>query len=369
MKEEFGEVVVFAYPGNEKEYKDLAQAYRLKYYVVPAFRIAAFFRSLPKLFLDKTVRDEARGKSPKQLAYMILYLVWADLVERTYRNELASDKPTVLYSFWLSRGAYAACNLKSKFGLKKAVSRAHRYDLYEEQNNVNYLPFRHLLSNTLDEIHFISVDGKRYFAERWGNGSASLMVSHLGTRSFDYVKRAHPKETICVASCSSIIDVKRLDLIVDVLEKVDLPVFWLHIGDGDERREIGEYASSKLRPGSFEFLGHVDNRELASVFEKYDVDFFVNLSDSEGIPVSIMEAMSMGIPTIARNVGGNSEIVCEAAGGLLLDEVDVLAVRAYLIQRFSPDIYEQLSKRAREAWRAAFFAQDCYPRFFEQLSC
>lgn len=368
LKEEFDEVVVFAYPGNEDEYKNLAQTYELDYHVVPAFGLAAFFRSLPRLFLDKAVRSEAKGKSPKQLAYMFLYLVWADMVEQTYRNELASGKPTVLYSFWLSRGAYAACNLKSKFGLEKAVSRAHRYDLYEDQNVVNYLPFRRLLSNTLDEIHFISADGMKYFAERWGGGSASLTISHLGTRSFDYVKKVHPKETICVASCSAIIDVKRLDFIVDVLAKVDLPIFWLHIGDGDKRREIEEYASSKLRPGSFEFLGHVDNGELASVFEKYDVDFFINLSDSEGIPVSIMEAMSMGVPAIARNVGGNGEIVCDAAGGLLLDDVDAHAASAYLRQRFSLDAYERMSKCAREAWKAAFFAQDCYPRFFKQLS-
>lgn len=41
------------------------------------------------------------------------------------------------------------------------------------------------------------------------------------------------------------------------------------------------------------------------------------MSDSEGIPVSIMEAMSFGIPVIARNVGGMSEIVNEENGLLL----------------------------------------------------
>lgn len=368
LKEEFSEVVVFTYPGNEEEYKDLAQTYGLKYYVVPTFGVAALFRSLPKLFLDETVRSEARGRSLKQLAYMLLYLVWADIVEQTYRDELVSDKPTVLYSFWLSRGAYAACNLKAKFGLKKAVSRAHGYDLYEGRNIANYLPFRRLLSDTLDEIHFISVDGMKYFKERWGGGSASTMVSHLGTHPFGYVKKMRSKETICIASCSAIVDVKRLDLIVDVLEKADISVFWLHIGDGDKREEIEEYASSKLQPKSFEFLGHIDNVKLASVYEKYDVDFFINLSDSEGIPVSIMEAMSMGIPAIARNVGGNGEIVCDASGGLLLDRVDERAVYAYLRQRFNPDAYEWLSNRARKAWMSSFLAQDCYPRFFEQLS-
>jgi glycosyltransferase involved in cell wall biosynthesis len=43
------------------------------------------------------------------------------------------------------------------------------------------------------------------------------------------------------------------------------------------------------------------------------------LSESEGVPVSIMEAQSFGIPVIATNVGGTSEIVNERVGILLSD--------------------------------------------------
>ena len=39
------------------------------------------------------------------------------------------------------------------------------------------------------------------------------------------------------------------------------------------------------------------------------IDIFINLSASEGIPVSIMDAISFGIPCIATNVGGTGEIV------------------------------------------------------------
>ena len=46
---------------------------------------------------------------------------------------------------------------------------------------------------------------------------------------------------------------------------------------------------------------------------------FINLSSSEGIPVSIMEAQSFGIPVIATNVGGSGEIVVSETG-VLVDE-------------------------------------------------
>ena len=65
-------------------------------------------------------------------------------------------------------------------------------------------------------------------------------------------------------------------------------------------------------------MGNVDNSEILHYYESNKIDLFINSSDSEGIPVSIMEAMSFGIPCIARDVGGNSEIVENMCNGILL---------------------------------------------------
>jgi glycosyltransferase involved in cell wall biosynthesis len=46
-------------------------------------------------------------------------------------------------------------------------------------------------------------------------------------------------------------------------------------------------------------------------------DVFINVSSSEGVPVSIMEAMSFGIPAIATDAGGNREIVNSSSGFLI----------------------------------------------------
>ena len=47
------------------------------------------------------------------------------------------------------------------------------------------------------------------------------------------------------------------------------------------------------------------------------VDLFLNVSEYEGVPVSVMEAQSFGIPVIATAVGGTPEIVNEENGFLL----------------------------------------------------
>ena len=59
------------------------------------------------------------------------------------------------------------------------------------------------------------------------------------------------------------------------------------------------------------------NEEVMEYYKNNLVDLFVNMSESEGLPVSMMEAMSFGVPVIAPDVGGIKEIVDENSGWLL----------------------------------------------------
>ena len=57
--------------------------------------------------------------------------------------------------------------------------------------------------------------------------------------------------------------------------------------------------------------------------EGQSFDLFMNVSSSEGLPVSIMEAFSFGIPALVTAVGGNPEIVQEGAGILLAENPSI----------------------------------------------
>ena len=67
-----------------------------------------------------------------------------------------------------------------------------------------------------------------------------------------------------------------------------------------------------------DFRGNVKNSDLLEVYKNNQFDLFLNVSLSEGIPVSIMEALSFGIPCIATDVGGTKEIVIDGYNGWLL---------------------------------------------------
>ncbi|MGZ5247769.1 MAG: glycosyltransferase, partial [Flavitalea sp.] len=60
-------------------------------------------------------------------------------------------------------------------------------------------------------------------------------------------------------------------------------------------------------------------------------DLFLNVSESEGVPVSIMEAMSAGLPVIATNVGGTREIVDGSNGVLVNKNISALELSDLLV--------------------------------------
>jgi glycosyltransferase involved in cell wall biosynthesis len=87
----------------------------------------------------------------------------------------------------------------------------------------------------------------------------------------------------------------------------------LVIGDGAERRRLEHDARGLGVGSSVRFLGHRDDaRELLSA-----CDVYANSSISEGISLTILEAMAAGLPVVATEVGGTPEIVDASTGRLV----------------------------------------------------
>src|SRR5690606_27399675 len=126
------------------------------------------------------------------------------------------------------------------------------------------------------------------------------------------------------------------------------------IGFGPMENELRELAKNKLGKKSniqFEFTGRMNNPDLLEFYRKNPANVFINVSESEGIPVTIMEAMSFGIPVIATDVGGVREIVKSGANGILLQKElaadDLIAAINFFVR---------LDSREMKAYRSAAYA-------------
>ncbi|WP_180272189.1 glycosyltransferase [Actinomyces ruminis] len=97
----------------------------------------------------------------------------------------------------------------------------------------------------------------------------------------------------------------------------------------------------------------------------------VNVSASEGVPVSIMEALSAGIPVVATDVGGTGELVRTGSNGILLPaDPTPQQVRDAIeqIAGLDEDTYAELRAGARRTWEEHCDARALYTRFAAALA-
>lgn len=239
--------------------------------------------------------------------------------------EQENRENTIFYSYWLSHLSYALMRFKKKHPDAFCISRAHRVD-----NFIDFKAslFRREIFSTLNGIYPISLDGKRELEQKVlphvNKEHADLKVFHLGVDFSDVENPAEKQPQMQIVSCSFIHKLKRLDILVNALEKIDdIPICWTHFGGGEDEENIRQMAQEKLGCKEnivFDIRGQTAHDDILTYYTENHVDLFVNASDHEGIPVSIMEAMAAGILCAARDVGGNRELLVNNENGFLLDK-------------------------------------------------
>lgn len=285
------------------------------------------------------------------------------------------DSITV-YSYWFFVSAMIGTMIKD--ALKpcckniKLISRAHRYDIYEDVNELNYLPMRAYLLERYDAVYPCSINGEEHMRQKYPVFAKKINHSYLGT--FDCGTARPSVDGFHIVSCSNIKDVKRVDRIVNSLELLrDAGIKnlkWTHIGTGSDFDKVKKLAEKNLGFMSVDFKGKISNTEVLDFYRKNPVDLFVNVSSSEGLPVSIMEAISFGIPIIATDVGGVSEIVKNNYNGRLIDADFSNNDLAFEIKKYA--LYDESTKEkmranARSYWEETFDANRNYSEFLKKI--
>jgi glycosyltransferase involved in cell wall biosynthesis len=275
---------------------------------------------------------------------------------------------TLFYSYWHDVKALSLCLLKSRLPIK-AIARGHGWDIDYKRHNPSYLPFKNYIVTQLDKSVSISFFGERMLKEMSDSEVHSKIITrYLGKNNAYTPIESHEKSALLICSCSSLIPLKRVDRIVKVLSRLQIGLMhWVHFGEGPLESEIEEMAVKY--EVSHEFMGDVANAEILEYYSKNYVDLFINLSSSEGIPVSIMEAQSAGIPVLALDVGGCSEIVNNENGILMNKNATTTDLVEAISSYLSSDKESQTKKRmlSYQNWSEKFNAEINYKLFAEEL--
>ena len=277
----------------------------------------------------------------------------------------------VFYSYWHDYKALALAMMRMENKNIKCVARSHRWDVFADKNKIPYLPFKkYIVDNLLNTIS-ISKAGKEYFYEYVKpSPNAKILVSYLGKINERKPLLEKRSNEILICSCSTLTHVKQVDRIIEVLSLLNVEnLHWIHFGDGPFREDLLQYAQKMLPNVQYEFKGIVPNNKILDFYAENYVDLFINLSSSEGIPVSIMEALSAGIPVMATDVGGTAEAVNNDNGFLIpadFNNADVAKkINAYL--SLSDEEKQLYRNKAYEFWKDNYEARKNYMFFAKKI--
>lgn len=302
--------------------------------------------------------------------------IYEKVEEKLDKYDFNKFSSITIYSYWLYVTSRVGIELKNNYFKNKnpkIISRAHRYDLYEYAAPLKYLPQRDFLLKSIDKIYPCSQDGVDILNETYPKYSNKIEVRRLGTISTNVFAK-NKNDKLYIVSCSVVRKVKRIDLLIESLvelEKRNIPFLWTHIGGGPEFEKIKKIAREKLNEDNFKFTGFVKNQDVLDWYKENYATVFVNLSSSEGVPVAIMEAISMRLPVIATDAGGTREIVENEVNGYLLPlecYASQVADKLINIKNMTKEEYNNLCENALNIWNEKSNAHTLYSDFAQELN-
>ena len=314
-----------------------------------------------------SLRPPGEGPRHEFIARAGLEAVTSD-EPREFATVLREFRPQLLHAHFATEPAAAARDLAASLGLPFTFT-AHGYDIRRKAPadfaaraaaaravvTVSHANARHIVETfgvPAKHLRIIpcGVDTSRFRPSADGPGP-SPRTNQTGARNFLWQvqqkfvidnpaeQRAAPcgitsPWIVCVARHAP---VKNLGLLLDacaLLRRRGVPFRCASVGDGPCRSELEAKRGQLGLRECVEFVGAADHDEVLRWWQRAGVAALT--SESEGMPVSLMEAAACGVPAVATAVGGVPDLIQDGTTGLLSPPRDAEAF-ATALQRLLED--------------------------------
>lgn len=320
---------------------------------------------------------EAEGSLYQRLTLCLKFSCYRQAFEthQELQSFLSDDASSVVYAYWGHIPSLAIPTSRRR-GAATCV-RYHHNDLYVEiAEPVKFYPWQDLTRAHTDLSVFVSRHGLEYFLARTTlTPKQNAAVARLGSRDYGLPGQLKPKsgdEHLVVVSASWIVPVKRVDSIAYCVASIAerRKIVWHHFGGGDHALLNEAIAAAERAGAEVQFHGKVSTTELQNFYRQERIDFFINLSESEGLPVSIMEALNADIPVVASDAKGTSDAVVDGVSGMLVSQSTARTPRDVadrILKELEPGGLIS-SSRPREFWKVHLDGDALAESFARKLS-
>lgn len=319
-------------------------------------------------------------KIAARLSQAFYYHVLADRYRRmVLRGHLLSTESTIAYTFWNKSYTLSMIWLKKLYPSLKVVSRIHGHDLYNERvKGSGRQAYKKYMDPRTDAVFFISEEGYQYYLKNFAQGKKlpDYYILRLGVNRRESRNPRNTSEVFEMVSCSSVIPLKRVDRIAEGIALLPdgYKIRWVHFGDGSAMEQVKERVRELLADRQdicYEFRGFCPNETVMEYYGHTPIDCFITTTSNEGLPVSIMEALSFGIPVIAPDVNGIAEEVENNYNGMLLSSEAEAGEVADAVMKFleaSEKQIEVFRENAYQMWEQKYDKEKNVKEFMETLA-
>nr|WP_283104181.1 glycosyltransferase [Shewanella gelidimarina] len=210
------------------------------------------------------------------------------------------------------------------------------------------MPFKYQFSSLFDELLVLSKQAKEYALKYYD--FSNISIARLGVdcclENKDGKSIVEKVNSVNIVSISNCVRVKRVDKIIEAIylysKHTNKAIYWTHIGGGDLLKSLSDYSQERFKfcnNVNYKFTGFMEHSSLLKHLKDESYDIVINASESEGVPVTLMEAMMNGIIPVAPNVGGIGDLIPSTSIGFLMsNKIDGEDIASVLVD------FEKLNK-------------------------
>jgi glycosyltransferase involved in cell wall biosynthesis len=303
--------------------------------------------------------------------YQLAQLFRGYLQQHAYNSTNA-----VFYSYWFHKSAILLSILKDKGVIHGFVARAHSVDLYHHKwgmvsKDLKVPPFKMFKLTHATRIYAVSEHGRQFLLQNFPTYRHKISTGYLGVQAQQSIAAngVHLESSFHIVTCSTVDSNKRIHRLAQVLSLCNTRIHWTHFGGGVLLKEVEHYQQLFPAHITADLKGNVSNSEVIKFYQTNQVDLFVNLSVVEGLPVSIMEALSFGIPVLATSIYGTPEAVKDGYNGRLIpvDFTNEQLTEQLIFCIGHKEVMEEYSRNAKKIYEENFNADKNYSKFANQL--
>ena len=208
----------------------------------------------------------------------------------------------------------------------------------------------------------ISNYNKKHLEKRFGINQSKIKIIHCGIDLDEFKIKKIKHSGFTILSVTRLVEKKGLKYLIRScysLKKKNIVFDCIIVGDSLVKNKLIEEIKKYGLENNIELCGNISQSRLENIFRKSDIFvlpcIITKNGDRDGIPVALMEAMSMEIPVISTDVSGIPELIDDGINGLLVNEKNVDELTDAILAVYNSAILrKRLGKSGREKIKKYF---------------